>query len=196
MQTPRFVRKLQSLLRSMTMALGMDLYKHTEDRRVLEKEIFPYFVSLPHFSKILFVGCAWYTKGYKTIFQNQDYITLEIDPVESKYGAKKHIIDSLENINRHFQEGELDLIVCNGVFGWGLNDKPSVEAAFQGCYRSLRPGGIFILGWNDIPERRPFLLAECRSLKLFHPFVFPPLSTAQYLTTTSNRHTYNFFVKK
>ncbi len=195
MYTPRFVRKVQLLLKKLPMALGIDLKKHTEDRRVLEKEIFPYFVSLPEFYRILFVGCAWYTRGYNTIFQNKDYLTLEIDPGEAKYGAKKHIIDSIENINRYFHEGELDLIICNGVFGWGLNEKTRVEEAFHRCYSSLRRGGIFILGWNDIPERRPFSLAECQSLNLFDPFIFPPLSTSQYLTNTSNRHVYTFFVK-
>ena len=162
---------------------------------MLEKEIFPYFVPLPQYSKILFVGCAWYTRGYRTLFSAKDYQTLEIDPLESKYGAKKHITDSLENIDQHFQEGELDLIICNGVFGWGLNEKASVENALRGCFRCLRPGGILIQGWNDIPERCPFPLEECQSLKLFQPFVFPPLATAEYRVATSSRHIYSFFVK-
>jgi SAM-dependent methyltransferase len=193
--TPRFVRTLQSTLKSIPMAFGIELYKHTEDRQVLEEVIFPYFVPLSQFSKILFVGCAWYTRGYRAKFKNKDYQTLEIDPAESKYGAKKHIIDSIENINHHFHDGELDLIICNGVFGWGLNEKTSIEEAFQGCYRSLRPGGVFILGWNDIPLRCPLLLSECEGLQLFQPFVFPPLATAQYLVANSSRHTYNFFIK-
>ena len=195
MQTPRFVRKTQSLLRNSVMALGIDRRKHTEDRRVLEQEIFPYFVSSPAYKNILFVGCAWYTRGYNRVFKDKDYQTLEVDPAEGKYGAKKHTTDSLENITHHVKEGELDLIVCNGVFGWGLNDKPGVEKAFAGCFRSLREGGIFVLGWNDIPERCPFPLGECQSLEAFQPFVFSPLSTAQYETTTSNKHTYSFFVK-
>ena len=178
------------------MALGIDLYKHTEDRRVLEKQIFPYFVSLPQCTKILFVGCAWYTKGYSTIFNTKDYQTLENVPTEGKYGAKKHVTDSLENITDHFDEGQLDLIICNGVFGWGLNEKPRIEKAFKGCFKCLREGGIFILGWNDIPDRRPFPVEECHSLKLFQPFVFPPLSTAQYATLTSNKHTYSFLSRE
>lgn len=195
MHTPRFVRQIQTALRHIPMSFGVDLYKRTEDRRILEERIFPYFVAHREYSKILFVGCAWYTRGYAAIFKNKEYQTLEIDPREGKYGARHHITDSLENLSLYFEEGELDLIVCNGVFGWGLNEKSSIEKAFPGCFRCLRPGGVFVLGWNDIPERRPFLLEECQGLKLFQPFVFAPLSTAQYLTATSNRHTYNFFVK-
>lgn len=177
------------------MALGIDKHKHTEDRRVLEEDIFPYFVSSPAFKNILFVGCAWYTRAYNTVFKDKHYLTLEIDPAEGKFGAKEHINDSLENVTRHVEEGSLDLIICNGIFGWGLNERPSVEKAFEGCYASLSRGGILVLGWNDTPERCPFPLDECRILKSFQPFVFPPLSTAQYRVADSNRHTYSFFVK-
>lgn len=177
------------------MALGIDRRKHTEDRRILEKEIFPHFVSSPAYKSILFVGCAWYTRGYNTVFKDKDFWTLEVDPAESKYGAKKHTTGSLENVMDYVEPGSLDLIICNGVFGWGLNEKPRVEKAFEGCYTCLREGGLLLLGWNDIPERRPFPLDECQSLKSFQSFVFAPLSTAQYETNTPNKHTYSFFVK-
>ena len=168
----------------------------TDDRRVLETIIFPYFCQRNEFYKILFVGCEWFTVGYNEIFKNKAYWTLEIKPRRSKYGAKKHIIDSVENLNLHFNENELDLIICNGVFGWGLNAKANVERAFQGCFECLREGGVLVLGWNDRPRRCPFPLEECQSLKLFNHYVFPPLSTSQYLTADKNRHTYNFYVKR
>ena len=196
MHTPRFVRKIQAPLRSAVMALGIDRHKHTEDRRVLEEEIFPYFVASSVCRNVLFVGCAWYTRGYNTVFKDKDYRTLERDPAENKYGAKRHIHDSLENVTRHVEAGSLDLIVCNGIFGWGLDDRPGVEKAFEGCYDSLNWGGILVLGWNDTPERCPFPLEECRSLKSFQPFVFPPLAAAHYRVAGSSRHTYSFFVKR
>ena len=195
MHTPRFVRKIQAPLRSAVMALGIDRHKHTEDRRVLEEEIFPGFVSSSVCVDILFVGCAWYTKGYNAVFKDKNYQTVEIDPAESKYGAKKHTTNSLENITDYVEKASLDLIICNGVFGWGLNEKIGVEKAFAGCYTCLRQGGLLLLGWNDTPERCPFPLAECQSLKSFQPYSFPPLSTAQYRVADSNRHTYSFFVK-
>ncbi len=36
----------------------------TDDRRVLETIIFPYFCQRNEFYKILFVGCEWFTVGY------------------------------------------------------------------------------------------------------------------------------------
>jgi SAM-dependent methyltransferase len=187
--------KLPTFIREFLLARGVDLFLHTDDRRILETIIFPFLIEGGEFKKILFVGSAWCTRGYNTMFAGKNYWTLEIDPRQSKYGAKQHITDSLENISLHFKENELDAIICNGVFGWGLNARQDVEKAFQGCFQCLRKEGLFILGWNDVPRRRPFPLEECRSLQLFEKFVYPPLSTAQYVTANPNRHTYTFFVK-
>jgi len=195
MNLTQVTSKLQTIIRYSAASIGIDSYLRTQDREVLETVIFPYLVEQPEFHKILFVGCAWYTKGYNKIFQSKDYYTLEIDPNKRMCGSKKHIIDTVENVRLHFKEGELDLIVCNGVFGWGLNDKSAVEKTFQGFFDCLREGGVFILGWNDVPERRPFPLEECRSIQQFHPFTFPPLGTHQYAMETENRHIYSFYIK-
>ena len=173
----------------------MDRFLHTDDRRVLVSIIFPYFLERSEFAKILFVGCDWYTRGYNAIFKDKEYWTLDIAPEQRPFGAENHITDSLENIAWSFREGELDAIICNGVFGWGLNARYQVERAFQGCFQCLRAGGILVLGWNDNPERRPFPPDDCQSLKLFDHHVFPPLSTWQYLTANPNRHIYNFYIK-
>ncbi|MCX7012352.1 MAG: class I SAM-dependent methyltransferase [Candidatus Sumerlaeota bacterium] len=162
---------------------------------MLETIIFPYFIESSEFSHILFVGCRWYTMRYRKAFEGKDYWTLDIDPRQRRYGARKHIIDSMENLARHFKDNALDLVVCNGVFGWGLNNKADAENALQGCHQCLREGGVLLLGWNDVPQRRPFHPRECRTLALFDPWVFPPLSASEYLTDTRNRHTYDFYVK-
>jgi SAM-dependent methyltransferase len=119
--------------------------------------------------------------------------TTDPDPGKSRWGAERHITDSLVGIGSYFRDGTLDAIVCNGVFGWGLDQKSEVEAAFRGCHACLRAGGVFVLGWNDIPARRPFALNESESLRLFMPYRFPPLAADCHRTGTRNRHTYNFY---
>lgn len=166
-----------------------------DDRRVLKNGIFPYLVQNEAYQKILFVGCKVYTRGYNEIFQEKDYVTLDIDPRQRRHGAKQHITDSLENLDQHFHENELDVIICNGVFGWGLNEKSAVETAIEKCHVCLRKDGILLLGWNDIPKRRPFPLEEVDNLKLFDEFTFPPFSAPRYATKTHNRHIYNFYTK-
>ena len=182
-------------LRHLWMATGMDLYLSTEDRRVLEQMILPRLAAQADIKRILFVGCSWYTRGYRRFFDEENYWTIDIDPGKERYGAKRHIVDSLANLRRHFSPGELDAIICNGVFGWGLDARDEVEKAFEGSHACLRDEGIFILGWNDIPERMPFPLAECEALARFRPYAMPPFDASVLLTATHSRHTYNFYRK-
>ena len=170
-------------------------HKIFEDRRVLRSTIFPHFAQSTKYKNILFVGCKWYTFSYNIIFRNKNYWTLEKNPQRRKYGAENHICASMEEIHQHFKENSLDLIVCNGVFGWGLDSTSSVEKAFSNSYESLRVGGILIIGWNDIPKRRPFPLDECLALRSFNSYIFPPLDESVYKTNTQNKHQYNFYIK-
>lgn len=192
----RFARRVKGAIRRALSDAGIEQYLHTEDRRTLQKIILPYFASSQEFQRILFVGCDWYTRGYRRFFSARDYWTLEIDPIKRKYGAQQHVIDSLANIEMHFSADSLDLVVCNGVFGWGLNEKADVEKSFFGVHRCLRFAGVLVLGWNHIPERYPFPLEDLESLRCFRPYNFPPLGTAQFEVPTRNRHTYSFYVKQ
>lgn len=191
----RFNRFRRKQKRKLLMACGIELYIKTEDRKILEQTIFPYFVQRSDVSEILFVGCHWYTKGYNKLFEGKNYRTLDVDPKQAKFGAKSHIPGSMEDICQYFKPGELDVIICNGVFGWGLDARENVDKAFLGCYDCLREGGLLVLGWNDVPGHKPFPLEECESLKRFSPFIFPALSTSRYLTEGADRHIYNFYVK-
>ncbi|MGH7998602.1 MAG: methyltransferase domain-containing protein [Brasilonema sp.] len=169
----------------------------THDRYILEQKIIPYFAERKEYTKILFVGCGSYTKHYEKWFQKKEYWTIDINPMKKIYGAKKHITGSMSDLSLYFQEKDLDLIICNGVFGWGLNDRKDVEQAFSGCYKCLRKGGVLVVGWDDVPDKKPFPLETCESLMQFQSYFFPPLSTLQYrlLTDESQKHTYNFYIK-
>ena len=177
--------------------LDLDLYMDTADRRLLEQVIIPYFIANEEYQKILFVGCDWYTKHYRKVFASKEYWTIEIDPAKARYGSEKHhIIDYVQNLDAHFNNNYLDLIICNGVLGYGLNNKDDIEETFSKCFHSLRNGGILILGWNDMPEYKFLPLQDYKSLKKFQPYVFPELSTSQYFTNTDNNHIYNFYIKQ
>jgi hypothetical protein len=188
-------RGLSKAIREGVMLSGVDLYLRTDDRRILENVILPYFSRSASYVRILFVGCAWYTRGYRRLFRHADYSTLDYDPSKKRFGSERHVIDSLANIGSHFREDALDLIVCNGVFGWGLDNRSEVDAAFRGCHQCLRRGGQFILGWNDISQHRPFSPYESEGLQLFRTWNFPPLGTSHFVTSTPNRHTFDFFEK-
>jgi SAM-dependent methyltransferase len=176
--------------------LGLPTPLNTTDRIVLEQVIFPQYSQDAAIRKMLFVGCGTYTAHYQRLFfPHKDFWTIEPDPGASRHGARQHVIAPLEELERHFPENEFDLIICNGVFGWGLDGHAQCEAAFSQCHSRLAHDGHFLFGWDDVPRRTPVALETLSSLTRFRPYTFPPLRTSRYVTETPYRHTYAFYRK-
>jgi hypothetical protein len=110
------------VLRGVKHFFGIESFLPDADRRVLEQVIFPYFLNDKSCKTVLFVGVHWYTRGYNKRFENSKrYITIDFDPSKRKYGANEHLVDDIKNLGKHLGPLSLDLILMNGVFGWGLN---------------------------------------------------------------------------
>ena len=176
-------------------ALGLANPIVTPDREVLEQVILPAYANRRDIRIALFVGCDWYTRHYEKIFAGKTYWTIDPDRWKRRFGARRHHVIGMESIDAHFEPGSLDLIVCNGVFGWGLNERADVERAFDGCFSRLREGGHFVLGWNDLAERRPLALDSLVSLARFRREPFPALRSAHHVATPATAHTFDFYVK-
>lgn len=188
---PRLRRRIKSIL----IAAGFDFYIKTEDRRILEDTILPAIAQSPEYRHILFIGCDYYTRGYRRILGKRDYWTLEIDPSKRKFGARQHIVDTAENLAQYFKPGSLEFIICNGVIGWGLDDRAGIERMLESCWSSLRERGVLLVGWNDVPEHSPVAMSDLKALRWFQPYVFPELGASEFKTNTDLRHTYNFYTK-
>lgn len=187
---------LKSILKRVLVKLGIDFYLKSADRTVLEGQILPWLSTRPAMDRVLFVGCDWYTHGYRKWFKPKTYWTLDYDPAKKLYGSPDlHITDSMANLAQHFKPGSLDLIICNGVFGWGLDARMDVESAFSAVTQALKPDGLFLLGWNDVPEHRPMPLDSIEAMKVLKPQVIEPLGVSQLLTDSPNRHTFNLYIK-
>jgi SAM-dependent methyltransferase len=184
---PRFIR------RRLHLATPID----THDRRVLEQAVFPGYLADPRIRRVLFVGCDNYTAQYeRRFFASRDYWTIEPNPKMRRYGSKQHVVAVLEQLNDHFQPGFFDLIICNGVYGWGLDSAEQCEIAFGNCHTCLAPGGHLLIGWDDIPTHRASVqLSEVASLAQFDKFQFPALGRWRYVTDTPYRHIYEFYQK-
>ena len=176
-------------------ALGLPNRMRTRDRDTLEQVILPAYAARSDIRTVLFVGCAWYTKHYEKMLPGRAYLTIDPDPWKKRFGSRRHIVAGLERLDEHVAAGSLDLIVCNGVFGWGLDDRDDCERAFDSCFTALRPAGELIIGWNDVAEHRPLALASLRSLARFRASVFAPLGASQYLANPENQHVFNFYVR-
>ncbi len=192
----RLVTDWDFAVRAMRYALRMPTPLHTEDRSVLEQVIFRYYASLPEVKRVLFVGCQWYTSHYgRRFFPQHDYWTIEPDEKWRKHGGRQHIVAPLEDLDTHFPPDYFDLILCNGVYGFGLDGLEQCERAFAHCHSRLRDNGHLVLGWNNVPARTPLPLDSIESLKRFRKFTFPAFGSWRYRTQTPYAHTYDFYVK-
>ena len=176
-------------------AVGLPNPMRTRDRDTLEQVILPAYAARSDIRTVLFVGCAWYTRHYEKMLPGRVYRTIDPDPWKKRFGARRHIVAGLESLGGHVAPGSLDLIICNGVFGWGLDDRADCERAFGACFDALRSAGELVIGWNDVPEHRPLELASLQSLARFRPVLFEPLGSTQYLANPENRHVFNFYAK-
>jgi SAM-dependent methyltransferase len=169
---------------------------NTTDRGVLERTIFPHFVANPAIRDVLFVGCDTYTAHYeRQFFSRTNYTTIEPDPERARYGARNHVVAPLEELSRHAGPNSFDLIICNGVYGWGLDTLQQCTAAFSQCYECLRVNGLMLFGWDDVERRVPVPLEQITALQQFRKYQFPAFGSWRYVTDTPFRHTYDFYQK-
>lgn len=187
--------QINQLIKRVLVALNIDLHLKSHDRKVLEGQIIPWLRTLPDSDRVLFVGTEWYTRGYRKFFQPGTYWTMDYDPRKAIYGSSLHVTDSMVNVASHFAPGSLDVVICNGVFGWGLDYPPDIEVAFGGTASALRSQGLFLVGWNDTPARKPMELENVQALKAFRPLEIGPLGTSRFRTTNPNGHTFNLYQK-
>jgi SAM-dependent methyltransferase len=138
------------------------------DRVHLREVIVPLIASDSAIERVLFVGCDAYTTVHTAqLAHKREYATIDPDPGKACYGAPRHIVDGVGRLLEHVASAHFDAIVMNGVLGFGIDDPRSAEVALLACYGALRPGGLLVLGWNDVAGFRPLRPDDSRVLRRF-----------------------------
>ncbi|MCW7541576.1 hypothetical protein OOT46_27605 [Aquabacterium sp. A7-Y] len=182
--------------RSVRRALGLPVTMDSADRCLLEQRILPHYASRADIQRVLSIGTRWYTEAYEALFMHAFYATLDIDPRAARYGSRqRHVTDSASRAADHFPPASFDLILFNGVFGWGLDRRDEVEAAIEGFTLLLRAGGELVVGWNDVPRYRPFPFGELQALGALEPVPFAQTGACVWQLETDNRHRFEFWRK-
>jgi SAM-dependent methyltransferase len=171
------------------------LYHATYDRYLLEEVIFPSLHSRADVQDLLFVGCDTYTAAYPKMFADRQFVTIDVDPAKARYGAPRHIVDTIGNLEAHVLAESHDAVILNGVIGHGLDTADDIDQAVQQCVRCLRPGGLFIVGWNDMPPWRTVPFEEIEGFRAFAPLTLPPFPGPTYQTLGPMRHVFDFYVR-
>jgi len=131
-------------------------------RRCLEYRILPYIYAHREYQNILFVGVAGCTVHYEDYLSHKKNLwTIDLDPEKAVSGMKgRHFVDSIENIDKYFWDGQLDAVIMNGVYGWGLDDETALDNSLKKIFRALRPGGLLVFGWDKTPKHDPIGLDD------------------------------------
>jgi len=133
-------------------------------RVMLVNEILPAYARLG--GRILWIGCRRYTKGYGPLLERNGGTcwTTDIEAAHANWGeAGRHFTWDLLQIDRLLAGESFDTVLCNGVFGFGVDTRESQLTALQAMARILKPGGRLLLGWNTERVEDPTLLGVTES---------------------------------
>jgi SAM-dependent methyltransferase len=167
----------------------------TPDRVFLEDVIVPGFLAADGIRQVLDIGVAWYTRSYPRLFAGVDYWTVDVDPAKERLAGSNHRTLSATRLTDVFEPGTFDLVVCNGVIGWGLDDPADVAKALDECAEVMRPGAWLVVGWNDTEGHRVADLDDLLARR-FRRQVFPPVHADHFIPQTGYAHRFDFFTKR
>lgn len=178
-------------LRQAARACGRPQAFAPPDRRLLEEGVLGALARAPVPRTVLFVGTRWYTASYERRLRGHRFVTLDVDPAAARHGSRQaHLTCCLSEADAHLPAGAFDAVIVNGVFGWGLDDAARGAAALRACRTLLDPGGWLLIGWNDVPGRRPFDIGVTARAAGFAPAACPPLGEAVVRVPGSAGHVF------
>jgi SAM-dependent methyltransferase len=125
--------------------------RNKPDRRYFEDVLLPSFAQLKP-EHVLSVGTQPYCAHYGRYFNSKtsEYWTMDIEPELAHYGSPgRHITASVTDVDQHFKPGYFDVVLLNGIFGWGVNLEADQVKTLINIRKIIRPGGVLLIGWND-----------------------------------------------
>ena len=135
------------------------------DARVyLEEQILGQLAAM-ELGKVLSVGCRRYTKHYGRWFRgtSTEFWTVDINPEAARWGEPgRHRVADVRGLGSTVERGEFDAVLLVGIFGYGVNDEPSMTRTVAAIHEVLAPGGILMVGCETDFEPAPDQLAEMR----------------------------------
>ena len=128
-------------------------------RIALVNEILPAYAASG--GRILWIGCRRYTKDYGRLLEKNggECWTVDIEIEHAKWGEKgRHLTGDLLSIDQLVAAATFDSVLCNGVFGFGVDTRSAQLAALRAMAKILKPGGRLLLGWNTERVEDPLRL--------------------------------------
>lgn len=171
----------------------LDIVK-SQTRKALEYNLFYLIYKEVKPKKILFVGVAPYTRYYYRLFPNVAFKTIDKDPGTAGWGTPGHhtSIDTMNAI-QVFDEDTFDVVILNGVYGWGTNTAQHLHKVLENIHKILRPDGLLLFGWNQTKEFDP-LDIENNLSNFFSKYTIKSLQGSNRIQYYNwQNHTFRFF---
>jgi len=133
-------------------------------RQYMTETIFPVLATM-NLKRVLFVGCKSYTAHYGKQLTRAaiEYWTTDIDPAAAIWGEKDHhIVCDILKIDEVCASGWFDVVILNGVFGYGVDEENEMDRAIAAIARILREDGMLLIGWTPREVQDPTKLESTR----------------------------------
>lgn len=112
--------------------------------------------------RMLAVGTRSYVQGFYQRCTDAGIAvwSIDLDPAAAQHGAPAgHMIGNICDIDRLAAGKTFDVILFNGVLGWGLNEPDEAVRALEAMKKVAEPGAVILIGWNPGRTRGDEVLA-------------------------------------
>jgi SAM-dependent methyltransferase len=181
--------------------LNIDFRLRAANRQFLEQSVFGYINRMagqaPGTIKTLFVGVDKHNWHYPRLLKTE-FHSLDIEAGKAVYGQPgRHWTGSATSVAGHYGDNAFDVVVANGLLGFGIDEAQGCRHLLENCEAVLKPGGLLVLGYNDRSDRVPYAVLPM-ALGLFDEFT-PPIAEvagALHRVDDSFQHVYLFLTKR
>jgi len=171
---------------------------NSPDRHFLEREVFTYINEKfgSNFS-VMFVGMDRYNWHYPRLLRGR-FFSIDLDPKKRRYGHKNHhTTGSVTQLSLFHQRDKFDVVICNGLIGYGVNDLKTFDDMLRECNLTLKKDGLFFVGFNNTPKFLSFDIEKATNWRQYKTFIpnIPGVTSHVHTVETSHCHTFLFYKK-
>lgn len=199
----KFIDKLKRLVFKLSphlaVKMGIEFPLKSPNRVFLETSIFQYINKIyghkqPR-SNGLFIGTDKRSWHYPRVLDLELH-TIDIESKKAFYGNHKHhIVGSATELERYYDPKSFDVIIGNGLIGFGMNAPEQCEQLLMGASLLLKDDGLFVVGFNDGPEFVNFKVKEVKNYQLFEEHIPGQFGLSEN-TYEFGDHTFVFLKKR
>ena len=161
------------------------------DRAFLRSVYIPAFAA--EGGKILWVGCRDYTPNCYPLLEREggEVWTTDIDPEAAPWGQPgRHRVGDICEADALLPDVTFDAVICNGLFGWGVDTPEQQAEAARAMASIMRPSGRLLLGWNTDKTADPIASGILAPWFELAPFA----GHAARVEVSGTTHVYDCFV--